>query len=122
MSTTRTFRYLGFFSDPSYGPDFEGELFESPTAAGDALRDRERHGHDYRQPTVHAGTAEETRDFMPCVSTEATIELFKIPALKVEYGEDGAPVTEIDVIERREQADIIAKFGKRGGVQLEFVH
>lgn len=71
------YRYVGMFSDSSYGPDFEGQLFESIEDAKLWLSDAHNVGHRFQVATVHIN-GEKTRDFMPCVSTEAEVLLYRI--------------------------------------------
>lgn len=127
-----TFRYLGFFSDPSYGPDFEGELFTDLRDARFALQDRVDRGDRYQLPVIHANDGEETRDFMPCVSREARIALYALPTnFFIHYDKDGMPETPnlwLDAIAetygqlRHELLDFpshIASIGARGAARIE---
>lgn len=95
--------YIGSFSDPSYGPDFEGQLFGSLEEAKDMLHRAHYSGDSYRVARLNLD-GEMTYDFMPCVSREATIFLYV-------WDKTDKPVTEYDY------PSYMTYIGSRGAVR-----
>ena len=103
-----------------------------PVAVGVRLVLRVDRGDRYQLPVIHANDGEETRDFMPCVSREARIALYALPAnFFVYYDRDGTPETPnlwlAAIAEtygqlRHELLDFpshIASIGARGAARIE---
>lgn len=130
-----TYRYVGSFSDPSYGPDYEGQLFESVEDARLSLSDMYRLGDRCRIKRVHLN-GEITRDFMPCVSNEATLWLYRIEPVQLAHlnrdreqlaaFEDGKlpdyrPGAEVPTVDTLEFPTYTLSIGARGGIKSERV-
>ncbi len=85
-------------------------------------------GHSYKQPIVHASTGEITRDFMPAVSDQARILLYRLPHdWFIHYDGDDKPELpnlwiEAGIEEYRDYPSHEVTIGKRGRAKVSRVY